>query len=361
MNEATHLLHEIDRYLNGEMDGQEQDAFEQLRLQDADFSAKVEEQIEFRRILRSYGDRKELIGKLSRIHSALNTPNQVQEAESKTSPVIQSTRMIWASMAAAAAIALLIVGATLWFSNYIRPDNNSTRYRELKRDMDYIKRSQNAIINDMRTSKAPVNPGKFGGTGFALTTDGYLATNYHVIENADSIYVQDNKGNEFKAKMIFQDPSSDLAILKIIDSTFQLPPLPYTLMNKSADLGEEVFTLGYPKDDIVYGKGYISAETGFRDDTSSYQVAINVNQGNSGSPLLDNRGNIVGIVSGKQTLSNDIAFAVKSACLNDILDSLNTDSVKIGFLNKPSPLSHMSRTDQIKKLENYIFVVKVYN
>ncbi|HUX83769.1 MAG TPA: trypsin-like peptidase domain-containing protein [Chitinophagaceae bacterium] len=363
MNEGIHLLNEIDRYLNGEMDGQELAAFEQLRLQDSGFGAKVEEQLEFRKILRNYGERRELREQLSRIAAVI--PPSLSEPELHEQagiPAIRPVRVLWTSIAAAATVALLIAGASLWFSGYFRPDD-SVRYRELKRDLDYIKRSQNAIINDMKTSKAPVNPGKFGGTGFILSPDGYMATNYHVIENSDSIYVQDDRGNAYKAKLVFQDPATDLAILKILDSTFRMPEPPYSISNHPADLGEEVYTLGYPKDNIVYGKGYISAETGFRDDTSSYQVTLNVNPGNSGGPLLDNRGNIVGIVSGKQTPSMDIAFAVKSSCLEPLLDSLSqVDSVKINYLPaRTGVLYRLNRVDQIRKMEDYIFVVKVYN
>ncbi len=363
MNEAIHLLNEIDRYLNGEMDGPELAAFEQLRLQDPGFRAKVDEQLEFCKVLRSYGERRELQEKLSRIAALIPSSRSEPEIlpEIKV-PAIRPVRVLWTSIAAAATVALLIAGASLWFSGYFRPDD-SIRYRELKRDLDYIKRSQNAIINDMKSSKAPVNPGKFGGTGFILSQDGYLATNYHVIENSDSIYVQDDRGNAYKVKLVFQDPATDLAILKILDSTFRMPGPPYSIVTRPADLGEEVYTLGYPKDNIVYGKGYISAETGFRDDTSSYQVTLNVNPGNSGGPLLDSRGDIVGIVSGKQTPSMDIAFAVKSSCLEPLLDSLSQeDSVKYNFLpSRSGMLAHLSRVDQIRKMQDYIFVVKVYN
>jgi serine protease Do len=361
MNEAIHILHEIDRYLNGEMEGQELEAFEQLRLQDAGFGARVEEQLEFRRILRAYGDRQDLQKKISSVAALLpDTKNEVTPAEAIVTP-LRPSRVIWSSIAAAATIALLIGAATLWISGYFRPADD-IHYRELRRDMEYIKRSQNAIINDMKTSKAPVNPGKFGGTGFIIAGDGYLATNFHVIENSDSIYVQDDKGNDFKVRIVFQDAAADLAILKILDSSFHLPDPPYAISPHPADLGENVFTLGYPKDDIVYGKGYISAETGFRDDTSSYQVTLTVNPGNSGGPLLNSRGNIVGIVSGKQTPSTDIAFAVKSSCLGNLLDSLSMDSMKINFASsKPGPLAHLNRVDQIRMLQHYIFVVKVYN
>jgi len=358
-----HELHEIDRYLNKEMEGSELEAFEQLLLQDAGFRARVNEQLEFRGILKAYQDRRLLIDKMDRLESLLPaTRLGTEPLKPGTTPiVIRNVKSLWISMAAAALVALLIVGPALWYSGMLKKDNSGVRYREMKRSLENLTRSQNAIINTIKTINAPVNPGTFGGTGFAVSSNGLLATNYHVVENADSIYVQDDKGEVFKVKLIYQDPVSDLAVLKIMDSSFRLPLLPYKLLNKTADVGEDVFTLGYPKNNIVYGKGYISAETGFRDDTSSYQVTLNVNPGNSGGPLLDNRGNVVGIVSGKQTPSNDIAFAVKSVLLNNLLDSLDTDTLMKVPMVKQTPLDHLSRVDQIKKLEDYIFIVKVYN
>lgn len=356
------LLHETDRYLNGEMSGEEKERFEKRRNEDAVLDQQVVEQAYFRNMLRYYGDRRKLQQQVEDLYARPAAGIRKETIANAAAPlIIPFRRYIWKTAAVAAGIALMVASGTVWLSHDFSRSNSSTQYRELKRDMDNIKRSQTAIMNDMKSSRAPVNPGTFGGTGFAISSNGYLATNFHVIENADSIYVQNNKGDVFKVKLVYQDRAADLAVLKILDSSFSLPALPYSLQPVPAAIGEKVYTLGYPKDDIVYGEGYISAETGYRSDTSAYQIALTVNPGNSGGPLLDHKGNVVGIVSGKQTPSDDIAFAIKSAYLKSMFDSLPDDFSRRSLLNKPNNLQHLDRVDQIKKLENYVFIVKVYN
>jgi S1-C subfamily serine protease len=206
----------------------------------------------------------------------------------------------------------------------------------------------------------PANPGQYSGTGFAISGNGYLATNIHVIKDADSIYVETNKGEAYKATLVYEDKTCDLAILKILDSTFKLPPPPYRLKNIQAPLGDEVYTLGYPRDEIVYGKGYISSETGFRGDSNAYQIAIPVNPGNSGGPLIDSKGQVLGIITGKESPSDDVAFAVKSSFLINMLDSLPKDFNRNALVKPHAPRSQ-NRVDQIRQLQPYIFLVKVYN
>src|SRR5690606_18237887 len=136
----------------------------------------------------------------------------------------------------------------------------------------------------------------FGATGFLLSNKGYVVTNYHVVADADSVQLQNSQGQSFSANIVYTDEKSDLAILKIADPNY-LPnrSIPYVFRDKAADLGEDVFTLGYPRDEAVYGQGYLSSKSGYSGDTSAYQISIPLNPGNSGGPLLDSRGNVIGI------------------------------------------------------------------
>nr|MBK9652889.1 trypsin-like peptidase domain-containing protein [Bacteroidota bacterium] len=127
-------------------------------------------------------------------------------------------------------------------------------------------------------------------------------------------------------------------------------------------MGQTVFTLGYPRADLVFGEGSISALTGYNDDTASYQISVPLNPGNSGGPLFDQYGNIVGIISGKQSRTDAAAFAIKS---NYVLEMIN--KVEPGALNFQVSkkyrvnLARMGRVQQIETLKPYIFEVRVIN
>lgn len=166
------------------------------------------------------------------------------------------------------------------------------------------------------------------------------------------------------AKVIFTDQSIDLAVLKLdntlISKNWQVP---YRLKSKPAEIGEKVFTLGYPRTDVVYGEGALSSMSGYSGDTSMYQISIPVNPGNSGGPLLDEQGNVIGVIKGKFTGVEATGFAIKA---NQILQSLNqnaTDSLKhdlFSSVSKKQGLRNLKRADQVKRINPYVFNVLVY-
>jgi S1-C subfamily serine protease len=364
MKEDMILLREIERYLEGEMSEQEKTAFDALRRANPLIDQQVEEQQLLLLQLGNYGQRLRLQAKLDKIHQQLDIPALRQQAQesNRIAKRLHVRRRAITNLAAAACIALVTSLSTIAVIQHLSKNKTTAQYEDVRRVLNNIQRSQNALINDMNSkSKPPLNPGTYGGTGFAVSGNGYIVTNYHVVAGADSVYVQNNKGEAFKAISIFEDISSDLAVLKIADSTFKSQPLPYALKAQSVTLGEEVFTMGFPRDEIVYGKGYISAKTGFNGDTTAYQVSIPVNPGNSGAPLLDNKGDVVGIVTGKQTTSDGIAFVVKSTHLKHLLDEMPKDKASKKEWSHKSRLEGMNRVDQIKKLEDFVYMVKVYN
>ncbi len=203
---------------------------------------------------------------------------------------------------------------------------------------------------------------KIGGTSFLIDGRGYLVTNAHVVKNARAVVVENNKGDEFKAKVLILDPISDVAILKIDDADFKaINSLPYSISKSGADLGEQIFTLGYPKDEIVYGEGYMSAKTGFEGDTLACQIAVAANPGNSGGPVLNKNGEVVGILSAREIQAQGVVFATKSKNIFRALDSLKTDTAYIGIkMPTSSQLKGLDRVQQIKKMEDCIFLVKSY-
>jgi S1-C subfamily serine protease len=255
--------------------------------------------------------------------------------------------------------------STILYINFQKVQTRqSANFKALRKDVDRIKRSQSVLINNLNTpKKIEIAPANYIGTGFALTQDGYFITSLHVIKDADSVFIQNQNAQTFKAVTVFRNEQSDIAILKVISPNFEsYKSLPYSFTEKSGNIGEHVFTLGFPREDMVYGEGALSAASGFEGDTVSYQISIPVNPGNSGGPLLDDKGNIIGLISGKQTETEGAAFAVKSQSIIAIIQDLAKDSLNEGFkLNRKNNLAGLSRVNQIKMLKDYIVTIKVYN
>lgn len=134
------------------------------------------------------------------------------------------------------------------------------------------------------------------GSGFLTTPDGYILTNSHVVDNADEVYVRLTDNREFLARVIGSDQRTDIALLKIEGKS-----LPYLKLGKSADIraGEWVVAIGSPFAlDNTVTAGIISAkarETG--DYLPLIQTDVAVNPGNSGGPLINMRGEVIGINS----------------------------------------------------------------
>lgn len=150
------------------------------------------------------------------------------------------------------------------------------------------------------------------GSGFIISADGYVLSNAHVVDGADEVYVTLTDKREFKAKVIGADGSTDVALLKIEGSN--LPRLTIGDSNKIR-VGEWVIAIGSPFNlDNTVTAGIISAKSR---DTGDYlpliQSDVAVNPGNSGGPLINMRGEVIGINSQIATLSgayNGISFAV---------------------------------------------------
>ncbi len=265
--------------------------------------------------------------------------------------------------AIAAGLILISSLSTIWIMDNKGSHKDSQEYTLLRREIETIKNSQSKIIDSLNkgknTSPAEENPALYGGTGFALTNDGYIATNYHVVKDANAIYIQTNKGETHKAYIVAREPSADVAILKVEDEHFRFgkSTLPYNIANSTSGLGQRVFTLGYPKDDAVYNEGYISCDNGYQGDLHSYQLELTANPGQSGAPILDKNGTIIALITGKQSNTTGTTYAVHSGALIDLVHSL-PKATNI-YLPENNRLHKLERTDQVKKIRDYICAVKV--
>lgn len=363
MKSDLEFTNQIEAYFRGELSGEERAEFEKLRNEDPAFDHKVVAHHEFMKQLADYGDQHRLIRNMNSIHEQLDVESLKQDVMPASFRYLKLWKKYRFNTAIAASVAIFTVLGTLFSTGYFNK-SISSNYSALRREINSIRRSQNELISNIneQPAKGPVNPGQFGGTGFALSTNGYVVTNYHVVKDADSVYVQNAEGTSYKVKQIYVDPAVDIAVLQITDPAFKaLSSLPYSFKKSSSDLGEDVYTIGFPRDERVFNKGYVSSLTGYAGDTIAYQVDIPVNPGNSGGPLLDSKGNVIGIISGKQTQTDGAAFAIKSNYLMQSIASIPQDSLEDKLiLNRKNSLAGLSRTDQIKKLKDYIFMVKVY-
>lgn len=361
----TEELELIERFLNGEMSRDERTRFELWRSENLGINSKVAEHKHFTNLIKQYGERLELELRLNAIHDEIDITSLEDELLIQPSGIIKLWRNHHSKISVAASIAIFAVLCTLFFTGFL--DNRESNYVKLSREVAQIKKSTEGLKTKVNGLNAPhkVNEdqGKFIGTGFAISSNGYIVTNYHVVNGADSVSVQSVDGKSYHTKVIYLDPQNDAAVLEIVDPSFKtLGVIPYSFKKPETDIGENVFTIGFPRDAMVLGPGFLTASTGFNGDTLAYQVSIPVNPGNSGGPLLDSRGNVIGMIKAKQTHMDGAAFAVKSSYLLKTIQDIPADSLNrtLNITNK-NVLAGLSRVQQIKKMQNYVFMVRVYN
>lgn len=360
MENKKEILEQIERYCAGQMDVSEKKTFEDLLASD---QALTEEVAAYEKLMKSFGiysNRKKIRKRLDEVHAEMQTPVDSSSLRPAKIRSLLSDPKLWG---AAASVALLISIGTFLFMNYVNNSfngNEKAHYRELRKDIERVKSSQNRIIKELNDKPAQ-RQASFGGTAIAISADGYVLTSYHVVKDVESVYIENKKFSRLKLKKVYTDPLLDLVIMKVEDDSFKtFGTLPFTFRKTGLDLGEKVYTLGYPKQDVVFGEGYISSLNGYEGDTASYQIAVPVNPGQSGGPLFDEQGNLVGIVSGKHTENEGSAFAVKANYLKKTImanDSLNANIQ----LPKVNYLKNQGKIQMIKKMQDYVFEVKGYN
>lgn len=205
----------------------------------------------------------------------------------------------------------------------------------------------------------------WSGTGFALK-NGYIATNYHVVENANNISIYGVGGNstiKYSASVIATDKMNDLALIQIKDKQFKgFGEIPYKVKTTTSDVGEEVFVLGYPListmgNEIKLTTGVVSSKTGFMGDVALYQISAPIQPGNSGGPLFDNRGNLIGIVNAKHKGAENVGYAIKASYLNNLVESVTSSSI----LPSNNTISTMNLTNKVKNLEKFVFMIVCSN
>jgi len=185
--------------------------------------------------------------------------------------------------------------------------------------------------------EGPRRPTRAGGSGFVLNTNGYIVTNNHVVENAADIQVKLGDGRELPAKVVGRDAKTDLALLKV--EATGLPVLP--LGDSTAlQVGEPVMAIGNPFGlEQTVTTGIVSA-TGRVIGSGPYdnfiQTDASINPGNSGGPLINARGEVIGIntaIFSRTGGSVGIGFAVPSSLAKTVITQLaDRGKVERGWL-----------------------------
>ena len=340
----------IDQYVKGQLSAEEMRLLEEKIQKSETLRQIVEDHVELVDAMVEFGRRMELKKSLDRIHDDIS--GNVKPIEGKP--------FLWKRYlpisAVAASVALVSILGTVLITNSLS-SRNDAEFVALRRNVDQIKKNQKILEKDIAETKKKGKgfPGNYAGTCFMISRNGYLVTSYHVVKGADSINIENEKFGTIRASVMYSDPANDVSVLQV-DTTLML--LPYVIENTEASLAEDVYTLGFPREDVVFGEGAISALSGYNQNPNSYQVSVPVNPGNSGGPLLNNRGNLIGMISGLQTETMGAAFAIKSSV---ILDIVTGDSLKNTItLPKQNSIRNVNRVAQVRQWRDFVFMVRVF-
>ena len=201
--------------------------------------------------------------------------------------------------------------------------------RQIEEACKLAEKYDKGIFDDVSTPKKENNIKT--GSGFSITSNGYIITNYHVIADSSDITVVKD-GMEYPAITIISDVSNDIAVLKITQKTKPLP----IITSRKAKIGSNVYSMGFPNVHLQglspkFTSGEISSLTGLRDDPKYFQISVPIQPGNSGGALVDGRGNVIGIVTAKLnqtaaiiatgTIAENVNYALKSSYILILLES----------------------------------------
>jgi hypothetical protein len=202
------------------------------------------------------------------------------------------------------------------------------------------------------------------GSGIVLSTNGYIATNNHVVDGGIEFFVDvftNGIKKSYKASVIKTDAANDLAIIKINDPTFKkFNTLPYSFRMQGINVGEKVFAMGYPRpgiqgEEVKVTDGIISSKTGYQNDNKTYQISAPIQPGNSGGPLFDNSGNLIGLTNAGIPSGENVGYAIKISNLNNLLDLIQD----FPAMPLKTTINNISFTDKVKILSNFTVLIRV--
>ena len=365
--EDVMMLQAVERYIRGEMTADERSYFENLRKTNPEIDQLVVEHSLFLQQMDDFSERKNFKAELHHVHGHLAEKGEIKPAE-----LVGKAKVVylWGRykkvVAIAASIAIITTLGVSMLVNALSPKADNSKLQDLSRDVKEVKAQQNAQKREVDNLKNKISvtqiPFRTAGTGFMIDGKGYLVTNAHIVRNARNIFVINNENDQFRANVIFTDLDKDIAILKIADDDFKpMVSIPYGIRKSSTDVAEPIYTLGFPRNEIVYSEGYLSSPTGFNGDSLSCQLGIAANPGNSGGPVFNHDGEVIGILSTKETEAEGVAFAIKSKYIFNVIEQLRKSDTAFQKVKVPlkTTLAGMNKSQQFKKIEDFVYMVKV--
>ena len=258
--------------------------------------------------------------------------------------------------------------------NYVIDENGLIRSKYSSSDTLFERSGELTMIKaypafSSSNRTAPDKVEGVSGSGFFVSANGILATNAHVIEGAKSIEVciSNNLGSSsYKARVLLSDAKNDVALIQIDDDNFTLySALPYGFIEK-AEPGERVFTIGYPLNDIMGNNykvtdGIISSRSGIADDIRYLQISVPLQPGNSGGPLFNKSGNVIGLTSARLSSRalgleiENVNYAIKASYMISLYNML-PNAPK---LNSVSQVTAKQLEEQVRVLKNFVCLIKV--
>ena len=356
------LIEAVERYLKGEMTPKEKTFFEEIRKNNPAVDQMVVEHTFLYNELDKQANIKAFKHSLYEVENKLSEEGIISKKQlTGKAKIVFLWKRYKRNIAVAASIAGIVSIVT---TGLISTYNNKVEKSDITDLIAKVKKTEKevATIKDSIKAKPVIqkNPSPdYRATGFLIDGKGYIVTNAHVVNRLKTIFVENNKGEIFSARSIYTDNNTDLAILKINDNDYKtVYNLPYSINKTNSNLGEQIFTLGFPRNEIVYGEGYVSAKSGNEGDSTAYQVSVSVNPGNSGGPVLNKKGEIIGIITSKNSTADGVVFAAKSKNIYKLLEAVkksgDTANIK---LPTNTGLRGLGREQQVKKMEEFVFMV----
>ncbi len=207
---------------------------------------------------------------------------------------------------------------------------------------------------------------KSTGSGLVFSKQGHIVTNHHVVKSSQKVEVELGDGisrKSYNAKVLQIDETNDLAILQIDDPAFEsLQELEYTFkLSGQLEVGTSVFTLGYPLalsgmgKEVKFTDGKISAKTGYDGAINSIQTTIPVQPGNSGGPVFNTQGQLIGVINASISNTDNVSYAIKMNYVTGLIDMLPTNV----DLPAGKNLTGQTLEQTIKLLSKYVVLVKI--